>query len=42
MRWRLVKAALALFALGGGVALGGMLVGTGLAEIITRMLEALQ
>lgn len=37
MRWRLVKAALGLFALGGGVALGGVLVGTGLAEIITRI-----
>lgn len=37
MNWRLVKAALGLFAIGGGVALGGVLVGTGLAEIITRI-----
>lgn len=37
MNGKLVKAALGLFALGGGVALGGIVVGTGLAEIITRI-----
>lgn len=37
MKWRLVKAALGLFAIGGGFALGGVLVGTGLAEIIVRI-----
>lgn len=42
MNRKLVKAALGLFALGGGVALGGMLVGTGLAEIITRILGGLR
>lgn len=38
MNWRLIKAALGLFAIGGGVGLAGMLVGTGLAEIISRVL----
>lgn len=42
MNRRLIKAALGLFALGGGVALGGMLVGTGLAELLTKMLEVLR
>lgn len=36
MNWKL-KAALVLFGAGGGAALLGMLVGTGLAEIITRI-----
>lgn len=42
MNWKLVKAALVLFGIGGGVGLAGMLVGTGLAEIITMMLEVLR
>lgn len=37
MKWRLVKAVIGLFAVGGGVALGGLLVGTGMAEIIARI-----
>ncbi|WP_407280566.1 hypothetical protein U5817_09800 [Aromatoleum evansii] len=35
MKWKLVKAALVLFAAGGGVGLIGMLVGTGLAEVLS-------
>lgn len=41
MNWKL-KAALVLFGAGSGAALLGMLAGTGLAEIITMMLEALR
>lgn len=37
MKWRLVKAALALFAIGGGVGLAGMLVGTGISEVLSRI-----
>lgn len=41
MNWKF-KAVLILFGMGGGAALGGVLVGTGLAEILTRILGVLQ
>lgn len=35
---KLLKAIVGLFALGGGVTLAGMLVGTGLSEVLSRLM----